>query len=477
MNRRRFLTTMAGVAAFAMLPGCGLGSLAPASEPVNLRCAVLPGLLPSRKGRQVMKTLDAWAEELHAARANLTVALEELSYDDLMTGEGAFALDLLFGENSEFDTLMAGADMLPQLREQQLIASLESYLQSTGASLREDFVAALFDSLLDEGQAWALPVGFNPVVVRYNRTLFEQVGLPEPRSDWTWEEFVETVTLLNGALPDRQFALGLGCSDVLPMIHALGGRLFDDNASPMLHKLNEAGTVAAFDELAGLVSRGLLPDPERVQAYEPSSQDSEAVQSITMAVMGEGGEDADVAEMQAIANYGLRLSMAAANGDAAIWVGSLEEGIHGGMGSLVSFAGPATASYETGIALLPRREAVATLAGVGAHCLVAASSKQKETWPWLTLVADKVPPVGLPARRSQLLSPESRAELGDEAATVALALSEHLDELELITPVAAALAYPVALALWRSWNGADPTETLDEAAAEVQQSLDQVAAN
>jgi multiple sugar transport system substrate-binding protein len=40
-----------------------------------------------------------------------------------------------------------------------------------------------------DGRLIAFPKGFTPMVVYYNRTLFDRAGLPYPAAGWTWSEF------------------------------------------------------------------------------------------------------------------------------------------------------------------------------------------------------------------------------------------------------------------------------------------------
>ncbi|MHB0877802.1 MAG: extracellular solute-binding protein [Anaerolineae bacterium] len=476
MNRRRFLTALAGLAASAALPGCsGLTGLTSSGEPVSIRSAILPGVLPFTRTREVRKVFEAWAEEISTTHPLLEVTLEELGYEDLMSEEGRFALDMLFGEDSDFDCLMTQSSMLAQLRDQKLIAPLDSYLQGSAAVERDDYLAPLMGAMEYEGQTWGLPAAFNPLVIRYNRSLFEQLGVPEPSMGWTWEQILETVALLKAGLPDRQFALAAGPSDLVLFLYALGGRVFDDPTTPKLVRLDETATVNAFMELASLMERGTLPDPEQVSAYEWSNEDSDTVQSFAVSVMG-AGDDPNMADFQAIADYSMRLSMAAQNGDVAMWFAPLEEGQSMNLGAVRAQVSLPDRAGETGVVLLPRGEKMVTLAETTVHSLVAASKKQKEAWPWLEFLASKLPPVGLPPRRSLLLAPESVSQMSADAAAVAQAMAEHLDGLDIISTDTINAANPVAQALWKAWTGKAADEALAEAAETLQQYLDEAQA-
>ena len=40
-----------------------------------------------------------------------------------------------------------------------------------------------------DGQLVGLSNGVNSFAIAYNKNIFEQLGIPEPASNWTWEEF------------------------------------------------------------------------------------------------------------------------------------------------------------------------------------------------------------------------------------------------------------------------------------------------
>lgn len=43
---------------------------------------------------------------------------------------------------------------------------------------------------------YALPKGYTPMVLVYNKTLFDRAGVPYPADDWTWDDFIRTAKAL-----------------------------------------------------------------------------------------------------------------------------------------------------------------------------------------------------------------------------------------------------------------------------------------
>jgi hypothetical protein len=226
--------------------------------------------------------------------------------------------------------------------------------------------------------------------------------------------------------------------------------------------------------LAALMAQGVVPDADRVKAYEKTADEGGVRSSVAISMVGEGGEAA-MADVQAMADYSMRLSMAAANGDVGMWFSPLEEGQIMNLGAVAVQMGQTSDPDEVGVALLPHGEKVVTLADTTAYSLVAASEKQKDAWSWIEVLAGKLPPMGLPTRKSLLLAPESLSQMSPPVAAVAQALAQHLDEIDIMPSSAIAAASAVSLALWQSWMGKDADEALAGAAETLQQSLDEAA--
>jgi multiple sugar transport system substrate-binding protein len=59
-----------------------------------------------------------------------------------------------------------------------------------------DFLPSMRDLFLRDGRILALPKGFTPMVVYFNRNVFDAAGVPDPRAGWTWADFRDTAARL-----------------------------------------------------------------------------------------------------------------------------------------------------------------------------------------------------------------------------------------------------------------------------------------
>lgn len=62
------------------------------------------------------------------------------------------------------------------------------------------------------GQLFAVPVTFSPVMLVYNRSMFEQSGLDIPDSGWTWDDFVQAAMRLSRQIDDSTVQYGFALS-------------------------------------------------------------------------------------------------------------------------------------------------------------------------------------------------------------------------------------------------------------------------
>ena len=113
-----------------------------------------------------------------------------------------------------------------------------------------------------------MPQNVSSLVVYYNRSMFRNVGLDDPRRDWTYDGFVEAAQALTGPVPEgnagRRYGVGLDPSIVrlAPFIWAAGGDIVDDPDGPTKFTL---GTPHAREGLFALLD---LQGGERLAPLE-----------------------------------------------------------------------------------------------------------------------------------------------------------------------------------------------------------------
>jgi multiple sugar transport system substrate-binding protein len=78
-----------------------------------------------------------------------------------------------------------------------LFMPLNSLIKKYHYSL-SPFESTMIKELSANGNLLALPYDFGPVVITYNKALFQAKGVPEPQNGWTWSQFLQDAQKLTG---------------------------------------------------------------------------------------------------------------------------------------------------------------------------------------------------------------------------------------------------------------------------------------
>ena len=86
--------------------------------------------------------------------------------------------------------------MIPQFKSNHILADVSEFKDDAAFKL-DDYIPSTLDLFRDGEQLLGLPFSTPPVVMFYNKSLFDQAGLTDPNTlaaqgQWTWERFEET---------------------------------------------------------------------------------------------------------------------------------------------------------------------------------------------------------------------------------------------------------------------------------------------
>lgn len=136
----------------------------------------------------------------------------------------------------------------------------------------------------------AIPRDISDVVIFYNQDLLKKAGLPDPKPDWTWEEFRETADQLtvdqnNDGDPD-QFGFSFYATPPLfwlPFVWSAGGELFSPDLKQFV--LNSPQAVAGLRYYADLRNKWHVA-PKKVESGGASMSQLFLQQKVAMMVSG-----------------------------------------------------------------------------------------------------------------------------------------------------------------------------------------------
>ena len=288
------------------------------------------------------------------------------------------------GSSESADCFVGQSYDVPDLVQNERIVNLSPYLEQDQDFQKEDFVPGILDTFTTENKLWAVPAGFNPAVLYYNKDLFDQKGVPYPAANWTIDDFVAAATAVSDP-ENKVFGYATPQSgdspDVLMFVYALGGRILDDLKNPTRATFDDPKTIAAVEWYNKLVNEyNAAPTQEQARA-----------------VFGGSGREVYRGILEN------RVGM---------WVGWY--GDRGGQTWPVKWD-----NLKWGMVPLPHGENPITMA-FGDGYYISSKSEQKDAcWKWVNYLSRQPHSRLVPARKSVVESEAYSKQAGREIADVA----------------------------------------------------------
>jgi multiple sugar transport system substrate-binding protein len=120
----------------------------------------------------------------------------DLTMDAISTGWGDYVTRVLsqFNAHNEADVYGSAIETFRTFETKKLFLPLDDYIaKNPGYS---DFAPSLFEHSSYQGKTYFIPIGWNNIMINYNRALFKDAGAPLPKAGWSWNDFRETAQKL-----------------------------------------------------------------------------------------------------------------------------------------------------------------------------------------------------------------------------------------------------------------------------------------
>lgn len=172
------------------------------------------------------------------------------------------------------------------------IADLTDQFNASEKLKPEQYYEGVLASAEYENRYWGLPWIANPMMIYYNKTLFESLDIPCPDEvdNWTWSEFIEIARQLTGNLNYKGESIyGYivdGWPNIETFIWAGGGDIIDiDNKTILLdgesaikgmgylHTILSEGLTPRYAEVSSLGSNNVWFEKQRVAMFMGGLQD------------------------------------------------------------------------------------------------------------------------------------------------------------------------------------------------------------
>lgn len=90
-----------------------------------------------------------------------------------------------------------------------LILPLDEFVEADPSFDMSDFFPLVVDAYRVDGKLYTIPMRWGPMILYYNKGLFDEAAVPYPTTDWDWAAFQEAAKrLTRGEGPAKQFGVG-----------------------------------------------------------------------------------------------------------------------------------------------------------------------------------------------------------------------------------------------------------------------------
>ncbi|WP_147917215.1 ABC transporter substrate-binding protein [Ruania zhangjianzhongii] len=186
LSRRNFLIAGGGAAGAVLLASCSGGTAE--GNPDEITGAGWADGLNDLVFGQIK-------DDFEAATGLTVTPQASVPFDDYQT-----RFRTLIAGGSPPDLMRLNDDFLREMSDKETIMDIGSYLSESDVDTSDYFEGVLDFTDLPNGRA-GLAIGALPRVIYFNKTLFEEKGVPLPPTTWTsegwtWEDFLETARAL-----------------------------------------------------------------------------------------------------------------------------------------------------------------------------------------------------------------------------------------------------------------------------------------
>jgi multiple sugar transport system substrate-binding protein len=174
------------------------------------------------------------------------------------------------------DVFLLDSPDFPAMVERGLVLDLAPYAARVGYPPDSVFPEVL-DVFTRGSQLFALPKDFTPMVIYYNRSVFDEAGVPYPEGGgWTWEMFLEVAQRVtrdrDGDVHTDVYGLSFPrrLFEWVPFVWSAGGDILSPDGRRASGYLDSPETVATFRFLTSLHTQwGIVPPAQFLRSGDP----------------------------------------------------------------------------------------------------------------------------------------------------------------------------------------------------------------
>jgi multiple sugar transport system substrate-binding protein len=281
ISRRDFLRVGAATAAGAALAACApqAPAPAPAAQPAEpAKAAEQPTTAPAAPAGATIR-LSVWADVQDASeydamvkafgqvKPEIKIATEQYSGDYYAKMQANFA------GGDPADMLYMQGWMWQAYADSKVISPLDDLIKKDNMAGKWPESTGYKNMTTWRGATYMMPVDTGPLVVFYNKDLFDKAGVPYPKKGWTWEEFqamIPKLTFEDAGVKYYGWAQAAGWNGaygrVVTFMRRNGYLEWDRIMEPTKAMWDHPDIVSALQFIVeDVIAKNMSPSPEVIQ--------------------------------------------------------------------------------------------------------------------------------------------------------------------------------------------------------------------
>lgn len=149
----------------------------PSDSPIDLRVSLWAGAQELQMEQRI-------ADEFMRRHPNVRVQIESIpaNYKEKILASLA--------AGNVADVILLDSPIIPTLLNKNALVDLSPYLDTFDVDL-DQYFDPVIDTYTRGDSLLAFPKGFTPIVMYYNKRLFDEAGLAYPEEGWTWDDYAD----------------------------------------------------------------------------------------------------------------------------------------------------------------------------------------------------------------------------------------------------------------------------------------------
>jgi multiple sugar transport system substrate-binding protein len=176
------------------------------------------------------------------------------------------------------DILQVGDDAVALFVEKGVLENLTPYISGSNGAEKLD-TSIYFPGVYYTGtypfknRPYLLPKDYTSICIIYNKAMFKAANLPEPDSNWTWDDFVATaqkLTLKDASGKVTQYGVqlpGAWARGFEAIAFTFGAKLISDDGTKYSSFLDSTAAIGAMQLYVDLYNKGYAAPPNDINKF------------------------------------------------------------------------------------------------------------------------------------------------------------------------------------------------------------------